>query len=31
MPNLLDLNYYKTKAQNALGKLYVGTNLVVDA
>jgi len=31
MPNLLDLNYYKTKAENAHGKLYVGTNLVVDA
>lgn len=31
MPNLLDLSYYKTKAENSHGKLFVGTNLVVDA
>jgi hypothetical protein len=31
MPNLLDLTYYKTKAENAQGKLFVGTNIVVNA
>ncbi len=31
MPNLLDFSYYKTKAQNDKGKLYVGTNLIVNA
>jgi hypothetical protein len=31
MPNLKDFTYYKQKATNDQGRLYIGTNLVVDA